>query len=137
MQNLISCLLDEQAREDLGEALMQQSLPQIADIEAAIDELALSVRRARAERAKMPILHAMLRAWGGGKELADEAEEFLADYCDDLAQGIATDENPEQEFAAFLGFFMEGVGSISEEQFAALHRAYYNARFKDLWRKAC
>lgn len=137
MQNLISCLLNEEAREDLGTALLQQSLPQqqIADIESAIENLALAVRRAKAEREKAPILHAMLRAWRG-EITAEEAQEFLADYCDDLAQGIVTDENPQAEFRAFLAFFMEGICSLPKEQFAALHRAYYKARFKDLWRKA-
>lgn len=138
MKALISCLLDEEAREDLGTALLQQRLPQIADIESAIEDLALTVRRAKAERAKMPILKAMLRAWHGEEEITEEeAQEFVADYADDLAQGILADENPESEFAAFLAFFMEGASSISKEQHAALHRAYYEARFKDLWRKAC
>lgn len=136
MKNLLSCLLDKEAREDLGKALMQQSLPQQADLESAIENLALCVRRLKAERKKRPILRAMLRAWRG--EITDEeAQEFIADYCDDLAQGVIQDENPQQEFAAFLAFFMEGVDSLSEEQYAALHRAYYEARFKDLWRKAC
>ena len=136
MKDLISCLLDEQAREDLGEALLQQRLPQLADLESAIENLALAVRRSKAEREKAPIIRAMLRAWRG-EITADEAQEFLADYADDLAQGVAADENPQQEFNAFLAFFMEGVSSISKEQYAALHRAYYKARFKDLWRKAC
>ena len=134
MKDLIACLLNEEAREALGEALMQQSLPQQADLESAIEDLALAVRRAKAEREKMPILHAMLDAWHGNEITAEEEEEFVADYCDDLAQGVIQDENPESEFAAFLEFFTEG--GISEEQYAALHRAYYEARFKDLWRKA-
>lgn len=134
MKDLIACLLDEQARETLGTALLQQQAS--PDLESAIENLALAVRRARAERAKRPILHAMLDAWHG--EITDEEqEEFLADYANDLAQGVVTDENPQAEFNAFLAFFMEGVSSISEEQYAALHRAYYEARFKNLWRKAC
>ena len=133
-KDLISCLLDEQAREDRGEALLQQQAS--PDLESAIEELSLCLHRAKAEREKAPILHAMLHAWHGEAITAEEEQEFLADYADDLAQGVA-DENPESEFAAFLAFFMEGVSSISEEQYAALHRAYYNARFKDLWRKAC
>ena len=136
MKDLIACLLDEEAREDLGEALLQQCLPQQADLESAIQDLSLSVRRAKAERAKMPILYAMLRAWHGNEITEEEAQEFVADYCDDLAQGILADENPESEFSAFLEFFMEGAISLSKEQHALLHRAYYEARFKDLWRKA-
>ena len=133
MKDLIACLLDEQAREELGTALLQQQA--FPDLESAIENLALCVRRAKAEREKAPILRAMLRAWQG--EITDEeAEAFVAEYADDLAQGVAADENPESEFRAFLAFFMEGVSSISKEQYAALHRAYYKARFKDLWRKA-
>lgn len=134
MNDLISCLLNKEAREALGEALLrQQASP---NLESAIANLALALRRAKAERGKMPILHAMLDAWHGDGLTAEEAQDFIADYCDDLAQGIVTDENPQREFAAFFEFFMEGVGAISEEQFAALHRAYYEARFKDLWEKA-
>lgn len=133
MKKLISCLLDEEAREELGEALLrQQASP---DLESAIEELSLCLRRAKAEREKAPIIQAMLRAWHGEAITAEEEQEFLADYADDLAQGVLTDENPESEFASFLEFFTEG--GISEEQYAALHRAYYEARFKDLWRKAC
>ena len=135
MESLLSCLLDEEAREELGEALLrQQASP---DLESAIEDLALSVRRAKAEREKAPILYAMLDAWHGNEITEEEAQEFIADYCDDLAQGVVADENPESEFNAFLAFFMESASSISEEQFAALHRAYYEARFKELWRKAC
>lgn len=134
MKDLISCLLDEEAREALGEALLRQASS--ADLESAIEEIALSFRRAKAEREKAPILQAMIRAWHGGKtELAKEAPNFIADYCNDLAQGVLTDENPQREFSAFLEFFIESA--ISEEQYADLHRAYYEARFKNLWRKAC
>lgn len=134
MEKLISCLFNEEAKEKIGEALLQQ---QAEDLESFIEELALSVRRAKAEREKAPILRAMIQAWRGDKAtLAAEAPGFIADYCDDLAQGVIADENPQREFAAFLEFFMESVGSISEAQHAALHRAYYEARFKELWRKA-
>ena len=136
MKNLLECLLDEEAREDLGTALMQQSLPQQADLESAIENLALAVRRLKAERAKMPILNAMLNAWHSNEITAEEAQEFIADYADDLAQGVATDENPQKEFAAFLAFFLEGASSISEKQYALLHRAYYHARFKNIWEKS-
>ena len=132
---LISCLLNEEAKEALGEALLRQASP--ADLESAIEEISLSFRRARAEREKAPIIRAMIATWQGDKKaLAAEAPSFVADYCDDLAQGVAADENPQQEFKAFLEFFMEGVESISEAQHAALHRAYYHARFKNIWEKA-
>lgn len=135
MKDLISCLLNEEAREDLGEALLRQDrLSQQADLESAIEELALSLRRAKAERAKKPILYAMLAAWHGESITKEDVEGFVADYCDDLSQGVLADKNPQQEFSAFLEFF---IGSaISEEQYAALHRAYYHARFKNIWEKA-
>lgn len=133
-EQLISCLLNEKAREALGEALLQQR--SIEDLESAIEELALSLRRARAEREKAPILRAMINAWHGDDITAEAAQEFIADYCDDLAQGVIQDENPESEFSAFLEFFMEGMDAISEAQHAALHRAYYHARFKNIWEKA-
>ena len=137
MKDLIACLLNRQAREELGEALLRQGFLPMADLRSAIEELSLCLRRGRAEREKAPIFAAMLNAWRGEEITAEEAQEFIADYCDDLAQSVVADENPQREFEAFLAFFMEGMGSISEEQYAALHRAYYEARFKDLWRKAC